>query len=565
MIVKLDGRQTVTTGKKLAINGGYYDALSAFARVEGYESVLNQIGCLTMTYDDTYALTMMGELISRYSCDYDVYGDLSRLGDSLGAILRYYADKPSFVGARGKKTADSSLITRYDQFEEYGDVMEIIEEELSRVDVSEDSRIYDLHSPEYFQYLRAGVQSALIRRQTAKVRELEQKIVEFSPDGAFTLETKVMVCLHCGDEARALDFACKLAEASDGAFSAMRRAIEAIKRFSNTDENNSVIRRLMLRALDLSDESSDYYLRYLTLFAISELNDDEIASRFADKLFARYKDAGCLSLKLCALAFYNAKRFDLCRQATLLFIRALPRNPFGHIMLEYLDSDSVYTRMSIKQNMGWYFAEPKQLIIYASNRLEEKFRSNGVLDERGCMYMDFLYEVARGAILTEDFDLLDAIADDLREFIRAINVTDSATYVRFAAKQLATPLQEFFVNAEILAKLIRTGYRSKAVITLENDAYFLDLSKFGTQDEIFIDAFALSACMRKVSLKRMLSAYGKLKSFTNLPMSYDEDLVLQVTYFLLAVSYKDYAAGKNSDIFTEEERRLYDDYLSVSN
>ena len=73
MIVNLDGKQTLRTGKIQAGKGEYFDALTTFARVDGYESLLNQVGCLTMTYDDTYALQMLGEVISRYAAEYDDY------------------------------------------------------------------------------------------------------------------------------------------------------------------------------------------------------------------------------------------------------------------------------------------------------------------------------------------------------------------------------------------------------------------------------------------------------------------------------------------------------------
>ncbi len=566
MIVNLDGNQTLRTGKKQAAKGEYFDALTTFARVDGYESLLNQVGCLTMTYDDTYALQMLGEVISRYVSEYDVFGDLSRLGDSVSPILRYYKSKPSFADGKITRKGDMFLIASYRQFEEYGDVMEVIGEELHRAFRYEsEGKVFDVRSQEYFQHLRSAMQTALLRRQTSRVKDLEARIMDYSPDDARTLETKIMVCIHTGDKDKALAYASDLANLSEVSFSVLRRTIDLVIRFFDADVRFEVLRKLILRALELSADASDYYLRYFVLTAIVDLADDEVAFSCAVKLYERRKDCGCLALKLCFIAFYNAKRFDLCREILLEFSRALPRNAFWQVALSFLDSDCAFSRMKLKRGRGWYFNQPEQLVRFAESRLEATLRNGAPIGVGDCVNLDFLYEAVRGALLGEDYDAADGLANCMCEFISSVDLGDGSLFCKLALKQLATPLQEAFVNSSLLSGLIESGYRKKTVITLENNAYLLDLSKLTVDDAVFVAAFSLCACMRKVTVTRLTSAYAKLKTFKELPSDLTDDAVFKTAYFLLAVSYKDFASGSDADIFTPDERAWYDEYLRQSN
>ena len=150
-------------------------------------------------------------------------------------------------------------------------------------------------------------------------------------------------------------------------------------------------------------------------------------------------------------------------------------------------------------------------------------------------------------------------------FISSVDLGDGSLFCELALKQLATPLQEAFVNSSLLSGLIESGYRKKTVITLENNAYLLDLSKLTVDDAVFVAAFSLCACMRKVTVTRLTSAYAKLKAFKELPSDLTDDAVFKTAYFLLAVSYKDFASGSDADIFTPDERAWYDEYLRQSN
>lgn len=568
MIVNLDGKQTLRTGKIQAEKGDHFDALTTFSRVDGYESLLNQVGCLSMVYDDTYALQMLGEIISRYAREYDVFGDLKRLGDSVDAILRYYGTKPSFADGKAAGKADSSLVARYRQFEEYGDVLEIIEEEIDRslhspADERSNGRVFDTRSQEYFQHLRSAMQTALIRHQTGKIRDLEEKILDYGPDDARTLETKILVCFRSGDKDKALEYAERIAELPETSFSVLRRMIDLTKRFVKSD-NKTVLRKLILRALEFSDQASDYYLRYFVLTAIADLEDADAAFQCAMKLYERRKDCGCLALKLCFIAFYNAKRQDLCREMLMEFSRALPRNAFWRVASDYLDSDCAFSRMTIRSGMGWYYDQPKQLVNFVKNRLNQTLRADSPFSESDAANLDFLYEVIRGGILAEDFDAIDDLADCMCDFLSSVDVGDGRLFADFALKQLATPLQEVFVNAELLTRLIESGYRKPTVITLENDAYVLDLGKLTVFDDAFVTAFSLCACMRKVTVKRLITAYGKLKAFVDLTAESAEDTVFKTAYFMMACSYKDFVRSVDADVFTEDERSWYDRYVLQS-
>ena len=70
--------------------------------------------------------------------------------------------------------------------------------------------------------------------------------------------------------------------------------------------------------------------------------------------------------------------------------------------------------------------------------------------------------------------------------------------------------------------------------------------------------------MRKVTVARLTSAYAKLKAFKELPSDLIDDAVFKTAYFLLAVSYKDFASGADADIFTPDERSWYDEYVRQS-
>ena len=196
------------------------------------------------------------------------------------------------------------------------------------------------------------------------------------------LETKIMVCIHAGDKDRALAYASDLANLPEVSFSVLRRTIDLVIRFFDADVRFEVLRKLILRALELSADASDYYLRYFVLTAIVDLADDEVAFSCAVKLYERRKDCGCLALKLCFIAFYNAKRFDLCREILLEFSRALPRNAFWQVAMSFLDSDCAFSRMKLKRGRGWYFNQPEQLVRFAESRLEATLRDGAPIGRR---------------------------------------------------------------------------------------------------------------------------------------------------------------------------------------
>ena len=56
MTIDLTDKVIMSAALDLVEKGEYFDALCLFARVDGYESLLNQIGCLCELRDVGYAI-----------------------------------------------------------------------------------------------------------------------------------------------------------------------------------------------------------------------------------------------------------------------------------------------------------------------------------------------------------------------------------------------------------------------------------------------------------------------------------------------------------------------------
>lgn len=159
MIVKLDHSKLFNHAKDLVNQGKYVKALGIFSKMQGYESRLNQIGCLLLSHDMPYAADLYREMLVDYGEQYDCFFDVLNLG-SIAVFLLSFADRQGLQTRHDrdetKALPNADLIANFDFTQDeqtdkpdfdFNTDME------SWVDVGLDNNFYDAKSVQYFDAL----------------------------------------------------------------------------------------------------------------------------------------------------------------------------------------------------------------------------------------------------------------------------------------------------------------------------------------------------------------------------------------------------------------------------
>lgn len=226
MKILLDDDTYMTTALGLADKGEYFDALCIFARVDCYESMLNQIGCLCKLKNIGYANELYRILLSRYHFTHNCYSDLCSLGDAVEDVRYYFGNiaKGSLAQrSPGRANADEKLLGYYSA--DGGDYDFDAEDFLSDAvfDGDDDgdaheSVFFDINSPQYFNNLRMRMDKAYMRGNYGEGKRLQREYMSIDTDYLPTLEMQLFVCVTEQNWQQGLPLALKLCDHDDATF-----------------------------------------------------------------------------------------------------------------------------------------------------------------------------------------------------------------------------------------------------------------------------------------------------------------------------------------------------------
>lgn len=572
MKITINDKSIFTAALHLAEDGEYFEALTMFNRVDSYESMLNQIGCLSELGDFGYAVELFGRILARYGLTHNCYADLCLLGKSTEMVASCVSVtlEKNFTERDDKRaSAQADLLANYGRFgDDDMDDLDALDDEADippafepsyeslRESQEKKSRFFDIKSPDYANGVRYEMEKAFFNGDFAKGMELQKLFMTLDTDDAATLELQMVFSFASKNWDDAVKFADKLASNPNASGHGLVVAIDVLYR---ADKLTSVPQALS-RVVELTDDLRDDDLMNMLTVAANTVGYGEIALALCDALYSHSLDVGCAALRLCARVYFNCGERELAREAVLLLLRAVPWDSIGKLMLDYFESGFLpLDNPRGSQNVERHYDVPQQLAAMARNRLQGA--SKDVLREEDYVCLDCLFKDYTGCVVKNDMDGVVRRAEALEVLINSLTPADMDSYVKFVKEQFCDFLSDTAVNNNYLYKLLTLGYRERIVINNMRRFYILDLSKVNSTDDRFLRVLGLCGTVRRVDFRKMAKAYKTLVE--TLGLTADElSKTRQVAYAMLAATYNTFAGSADSRYFAEGDDEMYSRYLA---
>lgn len=572
MSIKFDDNSIFAAALEKANGEEYMQALKLFCKTDGYESTVNQIGCLCALNEIFYAADLYRELKSRYFATHNCYFDVSSLQVTQSMLMFAESSKlprSEVNGDDAKIYADpAKLAVFFDDGEERASTPDFDFAGDSYLFDSEPPQkgFYDVKSPEYLDSLRAQIELAFLDGEFSLAKKLSKNYLEIETTHAPTLEAQIALCLYYQKYAKGVTFALSLAELPADACTpaGVAGAIEILLR-EYKKKYAPVLEKLLRTALEFGGRMQVYDLDDYVSVSYNYLKDKELSYRFADVLY-KSERKGLESLKKCACAFYNAGRKDKAKEAILDLRSYVPFDFYANALLEYINGDSGEGELDICDRLFSHYSLPQAVTMRFQYQLLDSLQDNsasigaGELDKLSALISygktQMLENNMRDYYLTSSF---------VRTFLDNAEIADKESFINFALKQLAYMMPDQVLNEGILIKLLKTGYRQKVMTAVGDIYYYLDLSKITVTDAGFYSAFAVCALLRSVDAEKIQQAYLTLTSVLQRIPESGINESRKTAYALLCITYKNFAQSGYADSFHSDERTLYAEFLSKFN
>ena len=569
MKIKLADNVIFSAALAKAENGEYFDALCLFARVNSYESMLNQIGCLCALRDIGYATELYRNLLSKYYFTHNCNDDLAKLGDATEHISAYVRNsKDSSVRKDDSKvSADEDLLAFYSvDYDDYFDADDIdnLSDALEYTlgETSKKSVFYDVKSQEFYFNLCHRMERAFLDGNFELAHELRRQFMSIETDDVPTLELQLFLCLTQQQWELGIPYAIRYATLPSVTARGMGASVQILSRVGA--EHKDVIEQLLVKLTNYGEEITDLAMMDYIQIASSTLGYGEVTLKLTKILYGHYKEAGCCALSLCARTFFNCGDYETARNAILLLLRAVPWDGVAAAYLTYFNKrvgvalDGVTTINS----MARHYDIPSQLSVVAQYvLLSDMDQNNLVLGSDSYPLIKCLFKLCLGCIVKGDAEKFFSEMHALSALLVNFTPQNKEEFFLLAKECLASVLSEPSMNKDFLCKMIELGYRGEVVMSTSSGYYTLDLSRLTVTDKAFVVAFAVCASLRTVSVRIMEKNYKQIKKVLNVQFDDDIDTVRQLAFALLALSYKRFMDSDEGAYFSVEEHALYKQYL----
>lgn len=568
MKIELNNDTFFSTALQLADEGEYFDALCLFARVDSYESLLNQIGCFCMLNDLGYAIDAYRKLIARYGFTHNCYMDVLQLGDAVNEIFEYFGNRPRGDYAERLDTrisADAESMSLYTfQMEEDEDDFELDFLEHSVPIEKGKSVFYDVKSVDYFNSVRDRMAEGFFQSDLDMVNKAQKEYLAIETDDVPTLELQLYLCYtrHIWDKGEKC--ALRLLNAEDPGFRATGTAVRILDQVGGREkELKQLLSKLPRYGENITDPDMMEYLQIAC-----KLGYDEVTKSLCDVLYSHYLDAGCDALRMCAVVYCNCHEYELAREATLLLCRALPDSGVAKALLAFINEKIPIPLddPSGVNSLARHFFLPDQLTAVAQFLLISKLDENKYhLGKQDFHHLDCMIRECSSCILKGDVEKYIKGATALGAVMATFTPENTDDFLLFAKQCIASVLPEVGISRAILMKMIQLGCADKVTVSISQGFYALNLAQLTLRDdEMFVEAFSLCATLKKVEPRRMEKTYRFVAKNSDLAKMPLDVAVRQTAFALLALTNKKFAESKEADYFSEEERELYRNLKDLS-
>lgn len=573
MVIEFNDKNLYQAALKAADEYEYHEALIIFAGIDSYESYLNQIGCLCCLSEVFYAADLYRIFKSRYFSTHNCYYDVKNLGDVTKNMLLFAETRKlssaEIQGDNTKLYADKTLLaTTYfrdsderqtqPDFDYFGDLSSNFE----LIDYSNLNE-FSIGTDAYYDYLRFSLEKAFLEGDEKTAARLSGKLLEVDTNHVPTIEAQISLCLFDEKYSKGVKYALKLADSEDCTTPGVCGAVEILLR-AYKPKYNEALRKLLNKALIMSDEVQVYDLDDFVAVCLNKLIDVDMAYSFATLLYSSYRRGSIESLKKCAVAFHNYGDKTQAREAICELSRYAPYDFYATALLDFFNNSSIDAKLTVSDRMFSHYSLPKTVARYLQCRFAEKFEKNDLtLDENDLNRLSALLSYCKTLLLEDKMDAFAQTGALVKSVLHTFTPQDNAQYIQFAKKELSLLMTDGCMSEAILALLIRAGCRDEIMVSMQDKYYYLDLSTLKIADEVFVNAFAICATMRAVDVDKLQKAYAALVEAVGVISEFDIGTSRQVAFCMLAITYPTFTESGIRDNFAESEDALYKKYLDT--
>lgn len=563
------------TALALAEDGKYFDAAAVFATIDEYEAKINHIGCLCAIGEMIAACEEINKLYERYGETHNCFADICKLGDVAEKVLhetkrRFRGERKIFASAPDRLSADPKLVGQYEFIPDDEDSLGLELDFYNDSSLWENAALaegsfFDVKSKLYRDHLRLIAEKAFLDSDMDKFEKYAKRLIALTADDLDSIEAQLALCYYLGERKKALKFANKLAKFTEGVSArALRVAFEILFDDEITPQKK-VVTSLMQLALPVLNELSPLDLCDLTMYAEREIGNNDLAYKFAEKLYPMCDVSyGAVDyLKVCACAFYNVKNSALAREAALKILSVLPDDCFAGSMARFVNEqfdDNYDAHMNIESFDNRIFWLPTPLVIY------EHYTCFGIPNGQMPTFGKNQFEGMRSLISFVKYLYNIEVENSYLEFTSLVRYALSAVkaddqeYIDFAKSCLSGIDNDVYVDEGLLQGIILRGCRDKVLVCGKWN-YTLDLSQITLNDDkLFLAALGTCAAISVVDVPTMEHAYNELKQKAGgvLP----DASVVAVAYYMLASTEKGFNRSPEAKIFAPQEKVMFKEYLT---
>lgn len=566
MTIEISDNVIMSTALSKVEEGEYFDALTLFARVNSYESMLNQLGCLIELRDTSYVAELYSRLLINYGFTHNCYADIAKMGGCMELLGSLYVVKPKgdkLSAGDGKISANEELLGYYpldlDDDDDYESSEELLGELLGGEVAVDQRQIYDVKSPEYFDSLRIRLEKAVFSGNYEQARAVQDEIMSIQTDDVNVLEMQQLLCWVSSMWDEGLNYALQLAEMKGVSLRGLRVSVRMLAHAGS--QHKSVLRRQLTKLLDYGEEIDDSDMAEFVRISANILGYERVTLDLATVLCHHYRDAGCSALRLCSRVLYNCNDIEFARDATLMLLRAAPWDCYGKMMLSFINANYNIKLDGVFEGGGVLggFDIPEQLAVIAEGKLLNKLENgDNLLQRNDYVYLECLLKVCRSCLVRGQIERFVAKSEIFANYLDRFIPQDVNQFVTFAKNGICSALTEPVLNKCLIYKLLQLGYKNKLLISIGREYYVLDVSRLKLlSDEIFCEALSICATIRKVDATKLEKNYKRLCETVEISRDNLHDTARQVAYCIMALTYKSFPDKGEGVHFVDGDDKLY--------
>lgn len=558
-----------------AKNAEYYEALCLFTKIGTYEADINRVGCLAMLDETPYAWEAYRLLISKYYDTHNYHYDVSRTGLAAKDIAQHVERTTPNEHKRPspkKLYAVGDLLGMYESmldFEGYPALDLNFEDDCLNWEdrYFEDGAFFDVSTQKYRDVLRYKVERAFLDDNKEKFNKYSEILLSLNATDIDTVEAQLAVAFYKKNPVVAARIAHKYSRLKEHTPHGIGNALDCLAMQTElSSADKKALKRMIDAVVACKADICVYDLCEAMQLSLRHFADMDTCLLLAEEIYDRKGYCGIDALKVCACAFFNAGKMDMCHKVAQDILRAIPDDTFAKLLLMLLSNglpqscEPCYLDIAARDER--YFWVPSACYLAAQLALQNALVDNNLsITEELLPCLDAIANSYKLSVMRGDVDEAHAQVELLHGLCTQATFADDV-YFRFASRQLRSfDTDPAFLEA-LLMGLVQRRIKKDVLVSVRTRFCMLRLSQVTQDDPRFWNALALYATIRVVDdVTELQNWFEKIVAVVD--VANDHDGIWGLTYALLVLT----GADRNllANILIDKEDAILKEYGDKTN